>query len=59
MPIFKYVNGVYKKNVNGDCSNSVRVNGFKLKECRFGLDTSKVFFILRIEKCLNSCPERW
>ena len=52
MVAFQYLKGPYKKD--GDrlfsraCSNSIRGNGFKLKEGRFRLDVRKKFFTVRV-----------
>lgn len=41
---------------NRDCCNTTRGDGFKLKEGRFRLGTSKNFFIIRVVKHGNRFP---
>ncbi|GAB0193562.1 triadin [Grus japonensis] len=57
---FQYLKGAYKKVGEGlfirACSDRTRGNGFKLKESRFRLDTTKKFFTMRVVRHWNRLP---
>jgi len=59
---FPYLKGDYKQEESQLFervgSSRTRRNGFKLKEGRFRLDIRGKFFIMRVVRCWNSCPER-
>jgi len=49
---FQYLKGAHRKDgeniFSGDCCDSTRSNGFKLREGRFRLDIRKKFFTTRV-----------
>ena len=59
---FQYLKGACEQEGNqlfervDNCRT--RGNAFKLREGRFRLDVRGKFFIVRVVRCWNSCPER-
>ncbi|KAM9634063.1 uncharacterized protein ACIBXB_015500 [Morphnus guianensis] len=57
---FQYLKGAYRKDgegrFNGECSDRMRGNSFKLKEGRFKLGIRKKFFTVRVARHWNGLP---
>ncbi|PKU48845.1 hypothetical protein llap_816 [Limosa lapponica baueri] len=57
---FQYLEGTYRRDGEGlfarPCSDSMRDNGFKLEEGRFGLDIRKLFFTMRLPREAVDAP---
>jgi len=57
---FQYLKGAYRKDgenlFSKACCDSIKSNGFKLREGRFRLDIRKKFFTVRVVKHWNRLP---
>jgi len=57
---FQYLEGAYEKDggrlFSRACCDRTGGNGFKLKECRFGLDIRKKSFTIRVVRHWHSLP---
>jgi len=57
---FPYLKGPYRKDgenlFSKACCDRTRINGFKLRERRFGLDIRKKFFTLKVVKHWHRLP---